>query len=654
MIWRLLSSFLIAVLLTEPARAGERGVPQAGVPEANVFLAGESVVVAVPVDATGSRWQASDDAGRVVASGRVAGASTLHLNDVGIGWYRIEFLDDAGKTLPRWTSAAVLAPLAAPIPEDSPVCVDTALAWFERDNPKSQDEVARLAALAGVNWVRDRMGWGEMERRRGQLTPKPTTYDTSADAFAAHGLRVLQVFHDTPGWASIPRTRKAEDLRDVYRFCRAMAGRFDDRVEAWEPWNEPNIQGFGGYTIDQQCAHQKAAYLGFKAGNPKLLVGWMVRAGFPQRRDMEGMARSEVWRYFDTYNFHTYDIPSDYGRSLNRWLMEAASGRPIWLTEVDRGQRASSGPPWHDFDRVNERMKAILLGQEVASSLLIGVDRHFHFILGNYTEQGNETPVQFGLLRRDQTPRMGYVALAALGRRLAGAKCLGRLKTDNPDIWVVAFRGEPDGRPADVLVAWTEKPVDIAGRGKAKATWSPPEGANAEAVYDYLGRRLPGVPAELASSVIFIHLASGEADALPLVPPPAPVVRETTSVLSPVVLQVRMPESSIVEKQETRWGRNRAYAVAPGGDVALTFHAYNFGSTPVQGSVALADVPEGCTLSPKRWEIAIEPMGRVQFEGRFHMQANMPESASHEWMQLTGDFGEAGQPALAFQLLPAE
>ena len=649
---RALSMLMAAALFISCASAAERGVPRAGVAEANVFLAGEPVVIAVPAEVSAASWQASDDAGNVVASGVLHASEPLRL-DVGIGWYRIEFLDEAGSTLPRWTSAAVLAPIAAPIPPDSPVCVDTALAWFERDDAEAQQRVARLAALAGVNWVRDRMRWGEMEPSRGQFAER-TTYDTSSDAAAAQGLRVLQVFHDTPRWASIPRTRKAEDLRDVYRFCRAMAERFGDRVQAWEPWNEPNIEQFGKYTIDQQCLHQKAAYLGFKAGNPEVIVGWSVRAGFPKRRHMEGIVASEAWRYFDTYNFHTYDIPSDYGRNLNTWLMETASGRPVWLTEADRGQRGSSGPPWHDFDRENEWMKAILLGQECLSALLAGVDRHFHFILGNYTEQGNETPVQFGLLRRDRTPRMGYVALAALGRRLAGAECLGRLRTENPDVWVVALRGEPDGRPADVLVAWTERPVDLAGRGKAKAAWSPPEGVRVGAVYDYLGRRLPGVPAELTSSVVFIEMASGEVDGLSLVPPPSPVVRMATGGVSPVVLEVKIPESHIVEKPEPPFGRDQVYQAAPGERVRLRFFAYNFSDTSAQGAVTLADLPKGYELTPHLWELNLEPMGRVPFEAELHVSDAISAADSWEWIRMTGDFGKAGQPVLAFAVLPAQ
>ena len=48
---------------------------------------------------------------------------------------------------PNWTTVAVLAPLKVPIPEDSPIAVDSAASWFARDNPSRQEELANLATL---------------------------------------------------------------------------------------------------------------------------------------------------------------------------------------------------------------------------------------------------------------------------------------------------------------------------------------------------------------------------------------------------------------------------------------------------------------------------------------------------------------------------
>ena len=92
------------------------------------------------------------------------------------------------------------------------------------------------------------------------------------------------------------------------------------------------------------------------------------------------------------------------------------------------------------------------MAQSYASSLHAGANRHFHFILGQYGE-GN---IQFGLLRHDLTPRPSYVALAAVGRLLAGARCLGRYPIDGkPDVRVIAFRANRMERSA---ICWSHGP----------------------------------------------------------------------------------------------------------------------------------------------------------------------------------------------------
>jgi len=76
------------------------------------------------------------------------------------------------------------------------------------------ESVANLCALAAVNWVRDRMDWGELEPKKGKFAPN-TRYDVSARAESAAGLQVLQVHHHTPSWAGANGKRLPVDLRDA-------------------------------------------------------------------------------------------------------------------------------------------------------------------------------------------------------------------------------------------------------------------------------------------------------------------------------------------------------------------------------------------------------------------------------------------------------
>ena len=379
----------------------------------NIFLDGEQVSIPVAEEAA-TRWRVTDEIEREIARGTIAGAGNDHveLGTLPVGWYRIALFDSDGNDL-GWTTTAVLAPLAAPTPEDSPICVDSATAWFAKDDPVKQEQFARLAALAGVSWIRDRMRWRDMEPTPGRFA-KNTTYDTSAAIQHACDLNILQVFHDTPSWAAERRSRGhfPADLRHVYRFAKAMSERFHGQVQAWEPWNESNVATFGGHTMDEICSYQKAAWLGFKAGDPNVTVCWNVTTAVPTERQTDGLMLNETWSYFDTYNIHTYDWAHDYER-LWAPSRRAACGKPLWITESDRGMKSEKDSPTHDLSARNRRLKAQYVTQSYVQSLHAGSHRHFHFILGQYGE--GET--QFGLLRHDLTPRPG----------LRGPRCPGTI-----------------------------------------------------------------------------------------------------------------------------------------------------------------------------------------------------------------------------------
>ena len=339
---------------------------------------------------TVARWRILDDRGGVVGGGEwpadPVDPPRVDVGALGVGWYRAEALD-AGDTPVAWTTAAVLPGLRVPVSPDSPICVDSATAWFARRYPDQkvhQQILANLAALAGVNWIRDRLSWGELETGPGGFV-SDTPYHSAAALQAEQGLSVLQVFHHTPRWAidrqldgDAAGKRFARDLRHHFRFCRAMAKTFQGRIHAWEPWNEANITAFGGHTIDEMCALQKASYLGFKAGDPEVTVCWNVYAGAGGPRHTAGVLDNETWPYFDTYNIHSYQPFEQYAEQF-RPALEAACGRPIWIAECGIRLTHETGPPWGDISAADELRQARFVAKSYASSLFAGVDRHFFF-----------------------------------------------------------------------------------------------------------------------------------------------------------------------------------------------------------------------------------------------------------------------------------
>ena len=391
---------------------------------------------------------------------------------------------------------------------------------------------------------------------------------------------------------------------------------------AWEPWNEANIDSFGGHLIDEMCSLQKAAYLGFKAGDPDATVCWNVYAGSGSSVDTEGVISNEAWPYFETYNIHSYSPPNQY-LSQFETARQGACGRPIWISECGTRLKAENERPWGDLSQEDEGKQAEFIAQSFASSLFAGVDRHFFFILGNYIERD----VQFGLLREDHTPRPGYVALAAVGRFLNGAKCLGRTVSG-----IYAFHAQPDGQQRDVLIAW---------EGAIKSPL--PENLQIEAVFDHLGRSLGStLPSKLGPGAVFVLLPAGESKKLPLEAPPARSLPRGGKPSS-VVLQLSLPQ------QSTRLG-NQTHEIVPGVRSELPLSVYNFSPRKISGRLQIEESPSAWRMQTSTEPVQIEPMGRVNVAASVTIPSTGRELLSGAWIQVRGDFGDAGQPVLAFRL----
>lgn len=630
----------------QPALKRSIPAPLEGHP-GNIFLAGEKVQVpaAAFLEAGATQWRLLDDRRnelRKVELSAGENGGRIDLGTPGVGWYRLEF-NVTNSSSPAWTTLAILPRLKAPVPLDSPVCLDTASAWFARDNVPKQKQFANLAALAGANWVRDRLRWRDLQPDPGALKPPPTTYDTSAREFTEAGLQVLQVFHDTPPWAAEGRDatgRFAPDLRHIYDFARALGERFKSTVPAWEPWNEANITVFGGHSVDEMCSWQKAAWLGFKAADTNVIVGWNVTTTLPTVAQTRGLQLNRTWPYYDTYNIHTYEWPHIYP-AIWKPAREAAAGRPMWITEADRGTPHLKNPPWYDQDSELELRKAEWLAQSFATSIFAGAARHFHFILGNYQE-GNVT--QFGLLREDLTPRPGYVALAAVGRWLAGAKALGRWLPGGPAA-MYAFRARPDGEECDVLVAWAEIEAEWKDRGKASVPWPFAMDLPVRSITDYLGRPLQGIPQNLTSTPVFVALPRGAADALPLERAPD-TGKWQPGETTPVVLQAAWPRKALRKVQDIEWSEAHVPHVKEGETLGLTVHAYNFAENGAGGTLRVLSKPEGWTVTLKEVQFLVTSHGRATLSGEVRPSGTIRD----DWVVLEADCGDKGRPVLAFRV----
>jgi hypothetical protein len=577
----------------------------------NVFLAGEEIAIALPAG-NAAAWQLIDYDGKLVRQGQAANDRAA-IGQLPVGYYELRRTGDTART-----TVGVLAPLKARTPRTSPIGVDVAMSWFYP--AEKRPAVANLCVLAGINWVRDRMTWPELEPKKGEFANN-TRYDDSARVQSAAGLRILQVHHSSPAWSTKNTNRFPPDLRDIYSFQREIARRWKGQVEAFEPWNEAEIDVFGGHTGAEMAALQKAAYWGLKAGNPDAIACLNVFA-HERQATLEDFAANEAWPYFDTCNLHHY-VPVE---RYPRWYAAfrgISGGRPLWVSEfampvewADEATKEPSDPAL--------RTQAERLPISFAASLHEAPAATFYFILPNYVEG----KTQFGIIHADLTPRPAYLALAAVGRFLADAHPLGRLKSDRDDVHAYLFRARPDGQETEVLLAWSgDKPAELNLQVAPTAT------------FDHLGRMMEEHAARLKLSrrPIYALLPPDSAKRLPLDPPPAmPPRREAKP--SPIVLQAYLPPDQISVDHS-------AYRIPADGPQTISIFVYNFGDQPATGKLSLS-APKALKVSlPDKVDIA--PGERKEIPLMFSGADIAP---TVQTISVNGDFGPAGRAVISTRI----
>ena len=611
--------------LTERTRPLPRPLPSH---PGNIFLAGEEVVITLPPDWAGA-WELFDYEGRSI--GRGDGSRKVHLGKLPAGYYEIPRTNG----LPP-IGIAVLTPLSAPTPKTSPIGVDTAAPWEFRD--KGQ-ELGNLCALAGINWVRGRLSWPELEPSRGQFAG-PNPYDTAAREMNRAGLQLLQVNHRTPQWAGA-KSRFPDDLRDAYGFYREMARRWKGQVQAFEPWNEADWTLFGGHTGAEMASLQKACYWGLKAGNTNIIVCQNVFASY-HSNVVADFHDNQAWPYFDTLNFHHYQAMEGLPKYYESFR-QISGGRPMWVTECNFyaskwGGGVGADLKTSEFTPEGLRLQAAQVLQIFALSIQGGSEATFWFMFGNFHEStgpkaGPPMVTQFGVIRKDFSPRPSYLALAAAGRLLADAKPVGQLKSSNPNLQGYLFRAQPDGKEQLVLVAWSKK---------EDATLQLP--ATPTRLFDIIGREQP--PSESALKLSHMPTVSLFPVALEnqFVFAPAPTrPPKAEGKPSPLVFQAAWP----IEKS-TGKGLPSNYKVSTDAPERMPVYLYNFGDKEAKGRLSVT--------GPKEWnlaipaEVSIKPMERVELSLTCDLRQSSVKTCQP--VKIEGDFETMGRSIISLRLLP--
>lgn len=206
---------------------------------------------------------------------------------------------------PQATPTGTRTPAAAGTPAQG----STGVRWLESPEygmqvflwwrPEVADRDLQLVRDAGFGWVKQVFPWREIEgAAKGAFNWQYA--DRVVDQVEQYGLKLLVRVDSQPAWAGggYPDNGPPDNMQDFADFLTALATRYKGRVDAYEIWNEPNLNvpgrtEWGGRPPNpaEYTEMLKVAYQAIKAVDPEAIV---ISAGLAPTSRWDDVAMSDL------------------------------------------------------------------------------------------------------------------------------------------------------------------------------------------------------------------------------------------------------------------------------------------------------------------------------------------------------------------------
>ena len=161
-------------------------------------------------------------------------------------------------------------------------------------DPVARSNVLGDVTQSGFNWITQQIDWQEVE-------VEPGNYDFSqldniVNEASAAGLKImLSFFHAPAFYRSDTSGLMPADPSTFGAFMQAVAGRYAGQVQAYELWNEENLDreaGTGNVDPSTYLPLLEAGYTGVKSADPNALV--LLGAPSPTSSNVPGVSIDDV------------------------------------------------------------------------------------------------------------------------------------------------------------------------------------------------------------------------------------------------------------------------------------------------------------------------------------------------------------------------
>lgn len=316
------------------------------------------------------------------------------------------------------------------------------------------DRTLGLMTDAGFGWARQWISWESVEPTQGSYSWD--TLDKVVAAAERNNVKLMLILLRAPTWAS-PKGGIPQDKQLYARFVSTVATRYKGKIAAYEVWNEQNLAGETGGTVNvgEYAELLKAAFPAIKAADPNAIV---VYGGLtPTGENNPALAiddtiylkqsyaynNGEIKQYFDVLGVHAtgtlnppetffpenpgpgpgyFDNRSFYFRraeDLRKIMEEAGDGqKQVWITEFGwTTKNAAKGYEYGQYVSEEDQAKYLVRAYDWAKQNWPWVGVMFLWNLNFSTFEAPYTgPSHFSILNPDWTPRPVYQALKGLPR----------------------------------------------------------------------------------------------------------------------------------------------------------------------------------------------------------------------------------------------
>lgn len=282
-----------------------------------------------------------------------------------------------------------------------------------RDRKEEELEV-RAAARAGFKVMRIDLAWREMERERGVLDW--SVGERRVGLLERYGILPQALVGLAPDWAVKkdwvyerpergPCGNKLPDHGLWRDFLERMAAHFGGRIPFYELYNEPDLVGFGNFSVEDYVASFNVGARGVHAGCPsaKVLTGGFAcwRQTIDTKKDFLPRAVLGTANDFDILAIHEHG--GFFFKSLDEnWLplLKANGiGKPIWPNETSEDARRG------------EAEQAACYMKKALFSWSRGCCAHNWYKVRDARRDLAGTRSYFGLFSRDFEPLAAYPAV---------------------------------------------------------------------------------------------------------------------------------------------------------------------------------------------------------------------------------------------------